>query len=559
MSGPPSLGSALTRLPTILRTIVRLRPGQVGAQLHHALFGLPSPMRLAGPPPRLAVARPTAGFLDPPAHVRSRGGGRIELLSIPFDLAAPVDWNTTDRGPLFAYHLHQHEFLRLPAFSPEERAAILEDWIGNHRVGIGWDPHPISLRLICWTKLLLSPGLLPDSSGLREAILSSMADQAETLSRGLETRLQANHLLSNLIGVVVAGIVLEGSASEAWRERSIALVRELDRQIRPDGGHEERSPMYHALLLESLLDLQALCLALPERVPRGLSEVLREKTVAMLRALEMLTHPDGRIALFADSALGIASEPSALRAYAGRLGLPSDPIEVRSDCLPQMGYVRLSASPFDLIASVSGPSPPHQPGHAHCDALAFELSVDGTRLVTDTGVFEYRPGARRDHARATASHATLQFDRREQAEIWAAHRVGGRPTVALTAWDAAGSAEATCRGWSRNAPLHRRLFAVGADGVSIADRIEGSFSEIRSCLPIDPAWTVTLEGGRASARCGSTDRPGTGVEIELPAAFEWSLERGPYYPTFGREVERFILTGRASRVEGEAVIRFRKQ
>lgn len=559
MSRIRSPGSAVARLPTILRTVVHLRPAQIAAQFRYAISGLPSPVRLSGPAPSLAIAMPVSGFPDPPPHVVSRGGSTIELLSLPIDLALPIDWSTTARGPLFAYHLHQHEFVRLPVFSPSERAAILEDWIANHRRGIGWDPHPISLRLICWAKLLGSRGLLPDSPGLREMILSSMADQAETLSRGLETRLQANHLLSNLIGVVLAGIVLEGSRSAAWRERSDLLVRELERQIHPDGGHEERSPMYHALLLEALLDLQAFCRAAPGVVPRGLLECLQEKTRAMFRALQVLTHPDGRIALFSDSALGIASEPSTLRAYAGRLGLPVETEAPGSDCLPQTGYVRFRAAPFDLIASVSGPAPPHQPGHAHCDALAFELSVDGLRLVTDTGVFEYRPGARRDHARTTASHATLQFDGAEQAEIWAAHRVGGRPTVALTAWDAEGSAEATCRGWSREAPLHRRRFVVAPDGVSITDRIEGSYSEVRSRLPIDPAWTVRLEGNRAWAHRPSHEGPGARVAIGLPDAFEWSLERGPYYPTFGREVERFILCGRASRVVGDAIIRFRKE
>ena len=41
------------------------------------------------------------------------------------------------------------------------------------------------------------------------------------------------------------------------------------------------------------------------------------------------------------------------------------------------------------------------------------------------------PGARRDASRATRSHATVEVDGRDQAELWAPHRVGGRPRVAL--------------------------------------------------------------------------------------------------------------------------------
>ena len=34
--------------------------------------------------------------------------------------------------------------------------------------------------------------------------------------------------------------------------------------------------------------------------------------------------------------------------------------------------------------------------------------------------------------------------------------------------------------------------------------------------------------------------------IELPAELRWCVERGPYYPAFGRELERSILVGSGS-------------
>jgi hypothetical protein len=276
----------------------------------------------------------------------------------------------------------------------------------------------------------------------------------------------------------------------------------------------------------------------------------------MLVALDLYTHPDGRIALFGDSAFDIAAEPSDLHDYATRLGVEAV-ARSGSGCLPQTGYVRLRAGDFDLLVSVAGPQPAHQPGHAHCDALAFELAVAGHRLVTDTGVFEYLPGLRRDRSRATASHATLQIDGEEQAEIWAAHRIGGRPEVALAAWDGAGSAEATCRGWSRPSTLHRRLLNVNPDGVSILDHVDGPSRTVRSCFPFDPAWQIerTPHGARATRDAeGGARRV---VEIELPDVLDWRLERAPYYPSFGREVERSVLVGIGSRCVG-ALTRFRQ-
>ncbi|MBJ21627.1 MAG: hypothetical protein GY910_11330 [bacterium] len=556
MKGPSSMLARVARVATLVRTLRPIRCGQAIAQLRHMLIGLPAPQREVGAFPTLVVESAQTAFLPPPAHVRG-DPSRIEILATPFPFEERVDWNTRLHGPLFAYHLHQQEYLRLASFDPAARSLRLRDWIDSHDQGIGWDPHPISLRLLCWGRLLLTPGALGSDADLRDTMLGSMADQARTLVRGLEIRLQANHLLSNLIAVVWSGLLLEAEDASNWRAHAERLVRELDAQILPDGGHEERSPMYHSLLLENILDLLNLSLVVGSRAPDGLVAALSATASRMLSALEVMKHPDGRIALFADSGFDIAAEPAALLDYATRLGVSASREERRSALLlPQTGYLRFAVGSFDLIASVAGPSPAHQPGHAHCDALAFELSVDGKRLVTDTGLFEYLPGRRRDQARATASHATLEIDGREQAELWSAHRIGGRPDVALSAWDDSGSAEGTCRGWSRGAPLHRRLFRVDERRVEIVDRIEGRYSEIVSRLPLDPDWQVEFIDGDLRARIVAEDGLERVVRFELARDYSWVIEREPSYPSFGREVERPVLVGRAGR-PAETTIRIR--
>ena len=555
MSAFGRVAGGAARIPTLLRTLSHLRGAQVWAQLRHTLLGPPPPRRARGAPPRLVVEAPSTPYLPPAAHVRADPPGGIELLSTPFDIAPDVDWAAMQHGPLFAYHLHQHEYVRLPDWRPDVRAELLQDWIRSQRGGIGWDPHPISLRLMCWGKLLTTPGALDPEAPVRAAMLASMADQIETLAHGLEVRLQANHLLSNLIAVVFAGLLVDGAASALGRGLSDRLVDELDAQVHPDGGHEERSPMYHALLLEGVLDLLNVARVDAARAPAAVREALASTAERMLAALDLYTCPDGAIALFADSAFDVAATPAALRDYAARLGVEPPPA-AGSGLLPQTGYLRLAAGAFDLIASVAGPAPAHQPGHAHCDALAFELSVGGARLVSDTGLFEYLPGPRRDRARRTTSHATLEIDGREQAEVWAAHRVGGRPVVELTAWEASGAAEATCRGWWRGAPVHRRRFEVGEGGVAIHDRVEGRTRSVCATLPIDPAWTVSLGSHRALATRRTAGGEDQHVEIELDPGFAWTLERESCYPRFGEAVDRFVLVGRADACAG-SVVRFR--
>jgi hypothetical protein len=266
------------------------------------------------------------------------------------------------------------------------------------------------------------------------------------------------------------------------------------------------------------------------------------------------THPDGRIALFGDSGFDIAPEPQALEEYAGRLGIRRDAQALAPTWMPQTGYARLANRRVHLIASVAGPAPAHQPGHAHCDALSFELSLGGVRVVTDTGLYEYVPGPRRDRARATASHATVQIDGEEQAELWSAHRVGGRPWVEWVGWNAEDELEATCRGWSRPETIHRRRFRLEPEGLSIFDRVEGPLRCVRVCFPLDPAWQLELS--TAGRRARATRAAGWGgsasgqVEIELADALEWRIERAPYYPSFGRELQRAVLIGEGAALDG---------
>jgi hypothetical protein len=59
---------------------------------------------------------------------------------------------------------------------------------------------------------------------------------------------------------------------------------------------------------------------------------------------------------------------------------------------------------------------------------------------------------------------------------------------------------------------------------------------------MDPAWQVELSEGRARAKRES-DRGSSCVVVELADVFEWALERQAYFPTFGCEVERFVLVG----------------
>ena len=530
----------MVRPMTLLRTLWYLKPKQWRGQLRRLRSRTVTPVSWGGPAPTLRSARPPADFLGAPDHVHCTDLGSLQMLNRSVSFEGGIDWEPAEPGPLWRYHLHQFDWARTSRLSPEDRAVAIRDWIANHRVGTGWDGGPTSLRSIVWIKLLLGGDALPDDPALRQEMLASLADQLETLQANLETHLLANHYLWNLIALVFAGVALQGPLADkalAWQGQ---LMAELDEQVGADGAHYERSPMYHALLLEHLLDLANVMRAVPQRAPRELVACVEAKIAAMRGALSIWTHPDGRIALFGDSAHGIAPFPSQLHAYADTLGIaargPAEPGVLR-----QGGFARLEGGPFVLIASAAPPTPAYQPGHAHCDALSFELSVAGRRVVTDTGVAEYAPGALRDHARSTAAHATVEIAGAEQAELWAAHRVGGRPDVALTQVEPGRSAVGVCAGHATPEILHKRRFEVTPEGVRLEDSFDRAAPTAILRLPLAPEFEPDLEHRVATIMLGEQR-----LIISLPAEADWIVERAAVFNQFGLVEERAVLTGRAT-------------
>ncbi len=534
----------------------------MGRTLRHVL-GLDGvrPVSFAGSPPELAADAPSVPFLPPPSHVACKAGAggeiSIRLLARDVTFCGGVDWEIDGEGPLFAYHLHHFDYARDEALSSEARLGLLLDWIANHEQGVGWDPHPLSHRIFAWGKMLLTAGVLSPGKEASAALRRSLASQVETLSQHLEVRLQANHLFTNLAAVVFGGLLLEGRDAEIWLGRTEAFRAELQDQIHPDGAHEERSPMYHCLLLEQVLDLLNLARIAPERTPAGLAGDLEEAAGRMCGALDVWTHPDGEIALFADSGFDIASAPGRLVDYATALGIPVQGPEC-PDHLDRGGYVRLADHRWHLIASVGGPGPDHQPGHAHCDALAFELSLCGRRIVTDPGVFEYVSGPDRDLARATRSHATLEVGGREQAEIWAAHRVGGRPIVRFVDFEPGTAFEAACHGWSTLDVAHYRRFELADGGLHIHDRIEGPRTAVRFALPLAPGLAARLTGDPGVVRQLHVALGDAELQVDLPGgtAVDWHLEPSDYFPSFGRRERRWCLVGSSEEFQA-GVWRFR--
>lgn len=428
----------------------------------------------------------------------------FRFLSVERHLANAGDWNHPQWPKLWLYNAHYFDDLVADqaASRQEWHRAALSRWITENPAGVGngWEPYPASLRIVNWVKWLLA-GNAPVPG-----MLDSLAVQVRWLRKRLEHHLLGNHLWANAKALVFAGVYFQGPEAEAWLRHGLRLMRrELPEQILPDGGHFERSPMYHAILTEDLLDLVQLAGG-NDAVPAPTQEAWRTAAARMLDWAGAMSHPDDGPSFFNDSALGIAPGLQALRDYACEIGIPLPALPGEgSRRLTDSGYVRLANGPAVLLADVAPVGPDYLPGHAHADSLSFELSLYGRRVLVNGGTSTYQNDAERLRQRGTAAHNTVVIDGQDSSEVWSAFRVArrarvhdvecaqGRESLQLSAWH---------DGYFRlpGRPGHRRAWHLHQGSLEIIDTIDGRFSSAQAHYMFAPGQRLRweIDGGEAS-------------------------------------------------------------
>ncbi len=454
--------------------------------------------------------------------------GRFTAVGRTFAVGDPPDWHPP--APLL-WLFNLHYFAYLPFLAPLHRAALVRDWIARCPPRTGspaWMPYTLSLRLRNWTKSLLETEAWPPSD--LDRALASIAAQADCLADTIEVHLGGNHLLENGLTLCFLAECFSGRQVERWRKIGGKILdTEFSEQFLSDGGHFERSPMYHGILLHGLLDLFAVLRSGPLR------ETLSARLPSLLAYARQLRHPDGGIALFNDSAIEIAPSPEDLLAYADLLGLsPSD--ERRT--FPETGYHVWSDSRDAFLLDAGPIGPDYVPAHAHGDIFSFELSRDGERLVVDGGTSTYEEGPEREWVRSTRAHNTVELDGQDQCEFFGAFRVGrrGRPRdvrVELTpeGLHAAGWHDAYRRLPGR--PRHEREICFLRPAVLLVwDTVHSAREhEAVSRIRFAPGVTVSVDGP-VEATVVAGDRKLTFRAF----GGELSKEQGFYAPRFGQRL-----------------------
>ncbi len=455
-------------------------------------------------------------------------------------LNLPEDWNSSGLSDLWQYNVHYFEDLL--AQNAENKndfhLGLLNSWIENNPpgIGIGWEPYPISLRVVNILKAWLG-GLV-----LERYHLESLHNQVSFLSNSLEKHLMGNHYFVNLKALLFAGVIFDNPSWLKIGERG--LIAEIPEQILSDGGNFELSPMYHSLMLIDMLDILNLHRAYPNKISEKLTGLLFKKIPLMLKFLESMSHPDGGLAFFNDSVDGIAPTKHRINNYACILGLDSVELNHNNQHVIDnvaSGYFCAGLASNKLIFDASRIGPDYLPAHAHADTLSFELSVGKQRVFVNSGISEYGASNKRLEQRKTRSHNTVEINRRDSSQVWGGFRVAGRARICCRSFvleenrsiclQAAHDGYKSVLGGS----IHHRVLVLTSNSLRISDTIIGNYKEAVARYFFHPDLEVFMDGHMLKIKGSKILMEA--VTGDLPVFINHSF----WHPQFGRRIPNKVV------------------
>jgi hypothetical protein len=434
-------------------TIRHLRTQQLIYQTLNRLRAKPSLILETAPPVTnfLAFAAP-----DKPQRLT---GQTFTFLNQSVSFPTEVDWNYANHGKLWLYNLNYFDFLNQPGLDVERGLGLIRQFIQKSaKLNGGLDSYPASLRIINWIRFL-------SAHRLRLADIDvHLRAQVRLLEYRLEYHLSGNHLLENGFALLIGSLYFQ---DRPLYQKAIHLVRsQLTEQVLRDGGHYERSPMYHQIILDRLLDTVQFLKKDDWHADHDADGFLRDQARRMLNWLVTITFSNGAIPLMNDAADDIAPTTAQLCAKAEQIG-----IKPQRTSLSDSGFRHFLTPKYEVVANIGTIGPVHQPGHAHADAFSFEFHAHGQPVLVDSGTSTYEINARRQWERSTAAHNTVQVFDADSSEVWGGFRVGRRATVTLLE-ETPTLIRAQHDGYQHLGLCHERQWVMAPDRLTIMDRID---------------------------------------------------------------------------------------
>jgi hypothetical protein len=332
---------------------------------------------------------------------------------------------------------------------------LIESWMKANppKLGVNWlSSLEIAFRSIAW---LWAFCFFKDSSHFKPDTFWQACKflylNARHLEKFLSTYSSPNtHLTGEALGLFYIGLLLpEFKRAEKWRKLGSAILyRQLDRHILSDGVYVERASYYQRYSTDFYLHL----LLLSQTNNLEIEKKLKTKLQLSLNHLMHITRPDGTTPFYGDDDGGrlmpldersandfratlatgaVAFQKSDYKFVAeeateeivwlfGASGLKefedlkAEAPKETSIAFPDGGYYVIRdawTKEADFMLIDCGEHGFLNCGHAHADALSFELAAKGKILLVDPGTFVYTADIEtRDWFRSSEAHNTLIVD-----------------------------------------------------------------------------------------------------------------------------------------------------
>ena len=369
----------------------------------------------------------------------------------PWDADASLAWQC---------QMHGFEWLRdlraVGGDSARRHARQLtSEWLDRYARGgeRAWRADVMGARIANWIGFHDFFCASADDS-FRTRLFSSLGRQSRMLARTLPGEFTGSPLLLAIKGLLASGGCVEGGEARLAQAEKL-LLKEISRQILPDGCHAERSPAVHAAVLGAFIDIRAIYKA--ARLP--MPDALQHAIDRMAPALRFFRHGDGGLALFNGGQEGETLLIDTILTQADARGRPLKRAA-------QAGFDRLTGGRTIVVADTGNPPPPALDAHAHAGIGSFEMSVGRHRFIVNCGG---HAGAGRWQSvlSATAAHSTLAVADTNQMELLPKGGVRRRPQAVESRRDDApeGSlVEISHDGYAGMGLVHRRRLFLSEAG-----------------------------------------------------------------------------------------------
>ncbi|WP_276253173.1 alginate lyase family protein [Halomontanus rarus] len=489
--------------------------------------------------------------------VHEASKGKLTLLNRSIYFGDEIDWEheKLDEYPLlWRLKLQSFEFLEWAVLGFEDPTEIedihlqfqkwLLSWTADNPIGDSkylrrsWIPHSVSLRILNWSRYAswCEQADLPVDNRLYGQIYKN----ALFLENHVEFEIGGNHLIENAIALVMAGMLFEDHDT-GWAETGLEVLEHAsETQFLADGGHFERSPMYHLMVLRRyataynlLSDSDYSTVSLKTTVKRALG------------FLEEISMPANEIPLLNDSVHGEQIDASSCITYSDSCGLSSE--EVSLDVPLGSGYRKLRGDDSTLLIDVGDVGPAHLPAHSHNDQLSVLLWISGIPVLTDTGVYDYAPTPRRQYSRSVSAHNTAQYADTEPIPVGGSYLMGKRAVTDVHE-QTAERIRGQCSQQSIVGPNyeHHRKVSVSESEWTISDRVA---SDASGKFTVRYHFAPSIEIEKPTGKKGAYTVTSQNCELAtIQIVGDTTVERSekPYFERYGQEEIRSVITATSS-------------